>query len=95
LELEEPAHNHAAMSAGTIAVSYLLGGFIPLFPYMIVNNSQTGFYFSCIVTVLALIIFGYFKSKVTGQPLVKGTIKVASIGIIAAAAAYLLAKLVS
>ena len=48
------------------------------------------------VTILALIVFGYFKSKLTGQPLLKGTIKVASIGIIAAAAAaFLLAKAVS
>ena len=49
----------------------------------------------CSTVVLALIFFGYFKSKVTGQPLVKGTIKVAMTGIIAAAAAYLLAKAVS
>jgi VIT1/CCC1 family predicted Fe2+/Mn2+ transporter len=42
-----------------------------------------------------LIFFGYFKSKVTGQPLIKGTIKVAMTGIIAAAAAFLLAKAVS
>jgi vacuolar iron transporter family protein len=95
LNMEKPDKNRAATSALTIALSYLVGGFIPLFPYIIFKNSRDGFYASCVVTILALIFFGYFKSKVTGQPLVKGTIKVAMTGIIAAAAAYLLAKAVS
>ena len=95
LNMEQPAENRAAKSALTIALSYLVGGFIPLFPYIIFRNSTTGFYVSCMVTVMALIVFGYFKSKVTGQPIIKGTIKVAMTGIIAAAAAYLLAKAVS
>ena len=95
LMMEKPAKNRAAISAGTIAISYLVGGFIPLFPYIITPNSKTGFYVSCIVTILALIIFGFFKSKMTGRPLLKGTMKVAVTGIIAATAAFLLAKAVS
>lgn len=95
LKMEQPAKNRAAKSASTIALSYLVGGFIPLFPYIIFSDSKTGFAVSCIVTILALILFGYFKSKMTGQPVLKGTFKVASTGIIAATAAYLLAKAVS
>jgi predicted membrane protein (TIGR00267 family) len=94
LKMERPAKNRAAISAGAIAISYLVGGFIPLFPNIIASDSKTGFNISCIVTVLALIIFGYFKSKMTGQPLIKETIKVAVKGLIAAAA-FLLAKAVS
>jgi VIT1/CCC1 family predicted Fe2+/Mn2+ transporter len=95
LEMQKPMKNRAAISAATIAVSYLVGGFIPLFPYIITNNSKTGFYFSCAVTIVALTIFGFLKSKVTGQPLIKGTLKIVSIGVTAAAAAYFLAKLIS
>jgi vacuolar iron transporter family protein len=95
LELERPEKNRAAKSASTIALSYLVGGFIPLFPYIIIHDSKSGLYVSCIVTIIALMIFGYFKSKMTGQHIVKGTIKVAITGIIAAAAAYGLAKAVS
>jgi predicted membrane protein (TIGR00267 family) len=95
LKLEKPATNRARASAVTIALSYLVGGFIPLFPYIITNNNQSGLYLSCFVTIIALVIFGYFKSKFTGQNLVTGTFKVASIGIIAATAAFLLAKAVS
>jgi len=95
LEMEKPAVNRAAVSAGTIAVSYLVGGLIPLFPYVIMHDSKSGFIVSCITTLISLVIFGYFKSKVTGQPVLKGTIKVALTGVIAAAAAYFLAKAVS
>ena len=83
------------LSAGTIAVSYLVGGFIPLFPYIVTHNSTTGFYVSCIATRLALIIFGIFKSKMTGRPLLIGTLKVTVTGIVAAGAAFLQAKAVS
>jgi VIT1/CCC1 family predicted Fe2+/Mn2+ transporter len=95
LGLEKPDQNRAVNSALTIAGSYLVGGFIPLFPYLLAHNNEEGFYYSCIITVIALIVFGYFKSKVTGQPLIKGTLKVAFTGILAAVAAYSLAKMVS
>jgi len=95
LKMEKPVKNRAVKSAGTIAVSYLVGGFIPLLPYIIVSDPKTGFFISCISTIMALIVFGYLKSKVTGRPLFLGTIKVTLTGIIAAAAAFLLAKAVS
>jgi VIT1/CCC1 family predicted Fe2+/Mn2+ transporter len=95
LKLERPDKNRAATSAGTIALSYLVGGFIPLFPYILFSSNKTGFNVSCIATITALVVFGYFKSKMTGQPLIKGTLKVTITGIIAASAAFLLAKAVS
>jgi predicted membrane protein (TIGR00267 family) len=95
LKMEKPAKGRAARSGSTIALSYLVGGFIPLSPYIIFSNSKTGFYVSCAATILALIVFGYFKSRMTGERVVKGTLKVALIGIVAAAAAYILAKAVS
>jgi VIT1/CCC1 family predicted Fe2+/Mn2+ transporter len=95
LNIENPAKNRAAKSAGTIALAYLVGGFIPLSPYILIKDNTTGFYVSCVVTILALLFFGFFKSKVTGQLLLKGTLKVTLTGIIAAGAAFLLAKAVS
>ena len=94
LNLEQPTKNKAVKSASTIALSYLVGGFIPLSPYILLSDNKTAFILSCMVTILALIVFGYFKSKMTGQPLLKGTIKVAFTGMIAAGAAFLLAKAV-
>ncbi|TWW01332.1 VIT1/CCC1 transporter family protein [Chitinophaga pinensis] len=95
LGLDKPDKNRAYQSAITIALAYLTGGLIPLAPYVIISNNQHGFYWSCGITIFALIIFGYFKSKVTAQPLLKGTLKVALTGIFAAAAAYAIAKMIS
>jgi VIT1/CCC1 family predicted Fe2+/Mn2+ transporter len=92
LQMEKPEEHRAARSAGTIAFSYLVGGMIPLSPYIFISDSKTGLLISCIATILALIVFGFFKSKMTGQPVIKGTLKVTITGIVAAGAAFLLAK---
>ncbi|HJT73346.1 MAG TPA: VIT1/CCC1 transporter family protein, partial [Chitinophaga sp.] len=57
LGLDKPDKNRAYKSAITIAAAYLLGGFIPLFPYLVTSNNQQGFYFSCAITIIALMIF--------------------------------------
>ena len=38
LGLEEPDPKRAPISAATIAISYLVGGLIPLLPYMLTSN---------------------------------------------------------
>jgi VIT1/CCC1 family predicted Fe2+/Mn2+ transporter len=93
LGLEKPDANRARNSAATIGISYIIGGMIPLTAYFFTNTPIDGLMISAILTVICLFIFGYFKSKVTGQPPVKGALKVMFIGIIAAAAAFLIAKL--
>jgi VIT1/CCC1 family predicted Fe2+/Mn2+ transporter len=63
-----------------------------MLPYVFTDNSETGLKFSAILTLIALFIFGIFKSKVTGQPIFTGALKVLFIGALAAAAAYSIAK---
>jgi vacuolar iron transporter family protein len=41
------------------------------------------------------VVFGLVKSKLTGQPLFKGTMRVALVGALAAAAAFSIAKLIA
>jgi vacuolar iron transporter family protein len=94
LGLEKPDINRARKSAFNIGASYVVGGIVPLLPYFFTENVKQGLMYSAILTIIALFIFGYFKSKVTGQPPVFGAIKVTGIGIIAAAAAYTIAKLI-
>ena len=95
LGLEKPQANRASQSAVTIGLSYIVGGIIPLSPYFFVENSQTALYYSCAITLVCLFVFGYFKSRVTGQPAVSGAFKVLFIGALAAAAAFVIAKWVS
>ncbi len=93
LDLETPDPKRARNSALTIGFSYIAGGIIPLSPYFFVDHPADGLLFSAVVTLISLFVFGYFKSKLTGQPLFKGALKVTAIGAIAAAAAYGIAKL--
>jgi vacuolar iron transporter family protein len=93
LGLEKPDANRARNSAATIGISYIIGGLIPLSAYFFTHTPYDGLFISALLTVICLFLFGYFKSKVTGQPPLKGAFKVTLIGITAAAAAFLVAKL--
>jgi VIT1/CCC1 family predicted Fe2+/Mn2+ transporter len=95
LGLEEPHLNAARKSAITIAGSYVVGGFIPLFPYFFADDSISGLYESMVVTLIALFVFGFLKSKVIGQPKWQGAFKTMFIGALAAGAAFSIAKLIS
>ncbi|MBW4888880.1 VIT1/CCC1 transporter family protein [Mucilaginibacter sp. HMF5004] len=95
LGLEKPEANRATQSAITIGVSYIVGGIIPLSPYFFIKNSEEALYYSCGVTLICLFVFGFFKSKVTGQPPVWGAIKVVIIGALAAIAAFAVAKMIT
>ena len=95
LGLEEPKANRATRSAITIGLSYIIGGVIPLSPYFFISNSAEALYYSCGITMICLFVFGYFKSRVTGQPAIQGALKVLLIGALAAAAAFGMARLIS
>lgn len=92
LGLEKPDPNRARNSAANIGLSYIAGGLIPLSAYFFTSSPLQGLTVSALLTVICLFIFGYFKSKVTGQPPLAGAIKVTVIGIIAASAAFLIAR---
>lgn len=95
LGLERPDKNRALESALVIGVSYIIGGLIPLSAYFFTDTAHDGLVYSSIITMICLIGFGLIKSKLTGQPLFKGTLRVALVGALAAAAAFLLAKLIT
>jgi predicted membrane protein (TIGR00267 family) len=95
LGLEKPQANRATQSAITIGISYVIGGIIPLSPYFFIDDSRTALGYSVIITIICLFVFGYFKSKVTGQPALMGALKVVFIGALAAGAAFLMARLIN
>jgi VIT1/CCC1 family predicted Fe2+/Mn2+ transporter len=95
LGLEKPAANRAYRSALTIAASYIAGGFIPLLPYMLVENNFAALKLSIVITLIALIIFGALKGKLTGTGWLRSAIQTLTIGGAAAAAAYAIARLLN
>jgi predicted membrane protein (TIGR00267 family) len=95
LGLEEPQAKRARVSALTIAASYIVGGLIPLAPYILQSDVQLGLRYSVAVTLAALAVFGWVKGRFTGIHPLKGGLQTVVIGGLAAAAAFLIAKLIS
>ena len=95
LGLEEPHPKRARVSALTIAASYVVGGLIPLAPYMILPEVRAGLWFSVGVTLVALAVFGWVKGRFTGINPFKGALQTIGVGGLAASVAFLLAKLIS
>lgn len=95
LGLDEPDPKRARNSAVTIAVSYILGGLVPLAPYMLIRQLYSALSLSVAVTIVALFVFGYVKGRLTGISPWRGGFQTAVIGGLASAAAFGLARLIS
>ena len=95
LGLEKPDPQRAPRSASTIAGAYIVGGLIPLAPYMIMASAYTALSASVIATLVALAIFGAVKGHYTGMPRLSSAFRTVIIGGLAAAAAFGIARLVS
>jgi VIT1/CCC1 family predicted Fe2+/Mn2+ transporter len=94
LGLEEPVRGQARRSALTIALSYVVGGVVPLSPYMLVHaNVPAALKLSVGVTLLALAVFGGLKGRITGTGWLRSAVQTVVIGGVAASAAYVLARL--
>jgi VIT1/CCC1 family predicted Fe2+/Mn2+ transporter len=94
LGLEPPDPRRASRSALTIGMSYIVGGFIPLAPYILIPNLTTALIVSVVVTLTALFVFGYIKGRFTGtKPLTSG-FQTMLVGGVAAGVAFLLARLI-
>jgi VIT1/CCC1 family predicted Fe2+/Mn2+ transporter len=95
LGLEKPNPSRARNSAATIAGSYVAGGLIPLAPYFMERSARTALWFSVGFTLLALLVFGYGKGRFTGLNPIKSAVQTVVIGGIAAAAAFVIARLIT
>lgn len=95
LGLEKPEPQRARNSAATIATSYIVGGFIPLAPYMALQDAYSALTWSVLITVVALAVFGYIKGRVAGISPARSALQTTLTGGLAAAAAFALARLLS
>jgi vacuolar iron transporter family protein len=95
LGLERPDPRRALWSAITIGASYVVGGLIPLAPYMGLANARTALTMSVVVTLVALLVFGYIKGRFTGTAPLRSAIQTALIGGVAAGAAFAIARAIA
>jgi len=76
-------------------IAFFVVGFIPLSVYLydfIVGNESNynSFIISCLLTSIAFLLIGYFKSYITGNNKIKAILETLSLGVIAAGLSYLL-----
>jgi VIT1/CCC1 family predicted Fe2+/Mn2+ transporter len=95
LGLDRPEPKRAFHSAATIAGAYVVGGLIPLSPYMLLATTQMAFMASVLFTLLSLGVFGYIKGFFTGTSPFRSAAQTLLIGGVAASVAYVIARAIS
>ena len=95
LGLDEPRPDRAWKSALTIALSYVVGGIIPLSAYLFIIDAHEALRLSIVVTLIALGVFGGIKGRFTGVPVLRAATQTVVTGGLAAAAAFMIARWVS
>ena len=95
LGLEQPDPKRASRSAVTIAVSYIAGGLVPLAPYFFFASVHLALIGSIVVTLLALLVFGYVKGMFTTARPFRSAWQTVIVGGLAAAAAFVIAKTIA
>lgn len=94
LGLEKPDPKRAMTSALTIAGAYIAGGLIPLAPYIFSESINDALITSIVLTLIALLIFGFVKGRFTGTRPVRSALQTALIGGVAASAAFGIARMI-
>ncbi|WP_266171104.1 VIT1/CCC1 transporter family protein [Dyella subtropica] len=92
LGLEQPEPSRALRSALTIGGAYVIGGLVPLLPYMLIGELSRALSVSVVCTLVALGLFGAAKAHFTGIGMLRGAVQTMLVGGIASAAAFLLAR---
>jgi VIT1/CCC1 family predicted Fe2+/Mn2+ transporter len=95
--LEEIEASRVWQSALTIGISYFLGGFIPLLPYIVMNSIREALLVSIIVTGIVLLLFGIVKQICTGaqrdlRGLVYGALSTLAVGATAAGSSFIIVR---
>jgi len=80
LGLEEP--ENPALGAFLTFISFIVGAFIPLFPYVL-NLGIISLIISSVISFTMLVTVGAMKTKITGESKIRGALEMLIIGIIA------------
>lgn len=87
-QLEKPDSRQLPKTALSIAISFAIGGLIPLAPYFFNTTKTIQLTSSVVLSTVALAFFGYLKSKVNNEPKVWGALRLVLLGLFAAAGTY-------
>ena len=92
LGLEKPEPRRAMISAVTIGGAYVVGGLVPLVPYILSRDIATALRASVVSTGVVLLAFGAVKGHFTGVNRLRSGLQTLVVGGLAAMAAFTLAR---
>ena len=92
LGLEKPESRRAMISAVTIGGAYVVGGLVPLVPYILNRDIATALRVSVVSTGIVLLVFGAVKGHFTGVNHLRSGLQTLVVGGFAAMAAFVLAR---
>ena len=95
LGLERPDPSEHVRSGTTIGVSYLCGGIVPLVPYLVPVPLHVALALSAVLTLGALLAFGWLKGLLIGVAPQRSALQAALVGGLAAGVAFALARLIA
>lgn len=88
LGMNDPRNTNPYLTGLVTFVSFLAFGFIPLFPYIFATSATPTFTYSVLFTVLALVLLGLLRWKVTGERLLRSVGEVLIVGGVSASIAF-------
>ncbi len=90
---ENSVNKSPSLSGFITGISYFMGGFVSMIPFLFVESSVTALKISALITLPALFIVGYFKARNDHSSPWRSALRMVLTGIIAAGAAFGIAKL--
>lgn len=88
LALRNPEHESAALNGLATFTSFVVFGFIPILPYLFINDARQSFLWSGVATLSALAILGIFSGWVSGRNRFRTLLETITIGGISASIAF-------
>lgn len=93
LEMPTPEHEDPLLTGAATFSSFIVFGFIPLAPYILLSQDNNKFLTSILFTLIALILLGVLRWKVTTQTILRAVGEIVILGGVAAAIAYFVGTL--
>lgn len=89
LQLPNPEGENPFFTGLATFAAFLIFGFIPLIPFIFVDNLSQAFIYSCGFTAFALILLGLLRWKITKESIMRSVGEIFAIGTVSASIAYI------
>jgi len=88
LELPNPEGINPILTGLATFISFIIFGFIPLSPYLVIDAIMQAFFFSVLATLTALVLLGILRFKVSKEKAVRSVGEVVLLGSVSAVVAF-------